>query len=132
SCCAALFSYFFFFFIFSLMHFPLCFFFFFFFFFFFWFSFHSLLSVSCQEYFLSSLALTSMRARRWFLSLFTSSVSILDAGISILLLDGYSSTLMVYCLLEQIQIWVGCVAFALCSDDCFISYVVVLWCIRSG
>ncbi|CAG8026407.1 unnamed protein product, partial [Penicillium nalgiovense] len=50
---------------------PSFFFFFFLFFFFFWFSFHSLLSVSCQEYSLSSLALTSMRARRWFLSLFS-------------------------------------------------------------
>ncbi|CAG8235126.1 unnamed protein product, partial [Penicillium nalgiovense] len=50
---------------------PPDYFFFFLFFFFFWFSFHSLLSVSCQEYSLSSLALTSMRARRWFLSLFS-------------------------------------------------------------
>ncbi|CAG8228395.1 unnamed protein product, partial [Penicillium nalgiovense] len=50
---------------------PPALFFFFLFFFFFWFSFHSLLSVSCQEYSLSSLALTSMRARRWFLSLFS-------------------------------------------------------------
>ena len=67
-----------------------------------------------------SLALTSYEGQAVVsFSLSTSSVSILGTGMSILLLDGYSSTFTVYCLLGQIQIWVGSVAFARCSDDLF-------------
>lgn len=71
-----------------------------------------------------------MRARRRFLSLFFHFfVSILDTSISVLLLDGLLATFMVYCLLGQIQIWVGFVASALRSDHSVLYVVVLWWCI---
>lgn len=75
--------------------------------------------------------LLCMRARRRFLFslfFFTSSCQFLILAYRSCFSDGCSLLLWFICLLGQIQIWVGSVAFALRSDhSVFYVHVVVLW-----